>query len=137
RGAGPVEYQGLVAAQVAPIRVTHRCDHAESVETAAQNDDQKARITPLGTRNLRQVGPSEQNARTEEQGAPREGKEVRHDHLRRNSGAIKSSASACGLLSARIMASRVSAEASGPIAVSAMACGSSCSATRRAKALAM
>src|SRR5207237_1151773 len=46
------------------------------------------------------------------------------DHLRWNSGAISNKVKAWGLVSALAMARRVSAEASGPRAVSATASGS-------------
>src|SRR5262249_44135869 len=53
-----------------------------------------------------------------------------------NSGAISSSVSACGRLSARWIAEIVSGAASGPSAVSATAIGSMVGPTRRANSLA-
>src|SRR5207253_8320204 len=119
-----VQGQGLVAAQFAPIRVADRRDNGETVETTAQHDREKARVAGFGARDARQIGPCQRRARAEQQGAAgREGEVWAHHHLRRNSGAINSIVSACGLLSARSIAWRVSAEASGPIAASAMAGG--------------
>ena len=51
------------------------------------------------------MGPGEQHAGAEQQLAAGRSMEVsRHDHLRWNSGAISSSVSACGWLSARAIA---------------------------------
>src|SRR6185503_16308351 len=100
---------------------------------------QETRIAAVGARQPRQGGSGENRAGAEQQGAPGRGLEAgaHGDHLRRNSGAINSIVSACGLLSARSIARRVSAEASGPSAVSMIAGGSNRSPTRCAKLLAM
>src|SRR5205823_11771625 len=104
------------------IRVADRRHDGETVETAAQHDCEKTRVAAFGARDARQVGPRQRGTRAKQQGAPgRVGEVWAHDHLRKNSGAINSIVNACGLLSAVAMARRVSAEASGPIAASAMA----------------
>src|SRR5262249_59489919 len=106
------------------------CHGGKAVERAAQHDGEEARIATFRARDLGHEGPGEQRARAKQQlaagcGVTRDGKPDRHDHLRWNSGAIRSSVTACCLVSARFTALRVSAEASGPSAVSSIALGSS------------
>src|SRR5262249_18562624 len=70
------------------------------------------RIPAPGARDLRDIGPGEQRAGGEQQLAAA-GSVQTHAHLLWNSGAMNKSAKACGLLSARLIACRVSAEAMG------------------------
>ena len=95
---GAFERERVVAAQPQPVRVANRGDSGETVERAAQYHDQQSWIAAFGERDTRQIGPSEQNPRGEQQFAagtlmPREGHSV---HRRWNSGVINKSASACG-----------------------------------------
>src|SRR5262249_4253563 len=57
----------VVAAQRNPIRIPNRGHCREPVERAAQHDRQKAGVAPFGTRELRQIRPGEQSARSEQQ----------------------------------------------------------------------
>ncbi len=76
---------------------------------------------PSAQRELRQIRPGEQRAGGQQQFAARGCMQTCHGHLRRNSGAMTRSAKAWVRLSARAMVSRVSAEASGPSALSSKA----------------
>ncbi len=126
-----IELEGVVAPQLHPIGVADRRHGGKPVERAAQHDGEETRIAAFSARDLGHEGPGEQRARAKQQLAAgcgvktRDGKPDGHDHLRWNSGAISSSVTACCLVSARFTALRVSAEASGPSAISSIALGSS------------
>jgi len=131
-----VELEGVVAAQLDPVGIADRRYRGKPVQRAPQHDGEEARVAAFRARNARHIGPGEQRARAEQQFAAGRGVRV-HDHLHWNSGAISTRVSACGLLSARATARRVSSDASGPSAVSSIAAASSRSPLRWAKMLAM
>jgi hypothetical protein len=56
-----VERQRIVAAQRNPVRISHRGHCREPVERTAQHDREKARVSPLGARELRDMRPGEQS----------------------------------------------------------------------------
>jgi hypothetical protein len=89
-----VRHQSVVAAQRSPIRIADRCDGRQPVESAAQDDGQKARIAAFGVCQLGQMRPGEQRAGSQQNFASRWGVEQRHGHLRKNSGVITKSAKA-------------------------------------------
>ena len=62
-----LERQRIVAAQRNPIRVSHRGHRGEPVERAAQHDRKKARVSPFGPREPRDIAPGEQRPRGEQQ----------------------------------------------------------------------
>jgi hypothetical protein len=61
------ERERVVAAQRDPVRIANRRDRRKPIERAAQHDDQQARIAAFRARQLRQIGPGEQRAGSDEQ----------------------------------------------------------------------
>ena len=66
-----LERQRIVAAQRDPVRIADRRHGGQPIERAAQHDGQKTRIAAFGERELRQIGPGEQRAGSQQQFAPR------------------------------------------------------------------
>ena len=64
-----VENKGAIATQAKPIGIADRGDGTQTIECAAQNNDQQARITAFGTRQLGQLRPGKQGAGTQQRGA--------------------------------------------------------------------
>src|SRR5437899_721570 len=60
-----LERQRIFASQRNPIRVSHGGYRREAVERPAQHDRKKARVSPFGPRELRDIAPSEQRPRGE------------------------------------------------------------------------
>ena len=116
-----VEHERLVAAQLHPIRIADRRHRRQPVERAAQHDREKARIAAFGAREPSADAPrrTARRSRAEARGATVHAGSKPWHHLRWNSGAIKQQRqclhAAFGL---RATAWRVSADASGPSAVS-------------------
>ena len=105
----PSSVSALSPRSLHPVRIADRRHGGKAVERAAQHDHQQARIAAFGQRHARQMGPGEQHAggRAAVRGGRERGEFIGHHRLW-NSGAISSSASACGRLSARLMVWRVS-----------------------------
>ena len=59
RGRLALQRQGFVAAQFRPIGIANRWHRGEPIERAAQHNDQKPRIAPLGHGRFWQIGPGE------------------------------------------------------------------------------
>ena len=107
-----VEHQRAIAAQADPVGIADRRHRAESIERAAQHDDEQARIAALGARQPRHLAPGKQRAGAEQRFAAAgqmSGAEG-HAHLLWNSADMNSSASACCRLSARPTACFTSAD---------------------------
>ena len=113
-----IEAKRIVAPQCHPVGVADGRHRGKPVKRAAQYDDEEPRIVALRACNLWQVRPGEQYSGSEQELAAGRGVGVAHCHLRWNSGAMNRSVRACGRLSARRIAVRVSSLASGPSAVS-------------------
>ena len=97
-----VERERVVAAQPDPVGIADRRDGGEPVERAAQDDRQEARVAALGAAPAAADRPRRTARRRRAAARGGTGRmQSAHGHLRWNSGAISSSASACGLLSAR------------------------------------
>ena len=61
-----VERQRLVAAKLDPVRIADRRHRRESVECAAQDDGEKARVAAFGVCELGQMRPGKQRAGSEQ-----------------------------------------------------------------------
>src|SRR5271165_6384837 len=133
RGALARSGEGEIAVQVGIVRIADRRDRRQPVERAAQDDDDEARVARRGgarrpadeARAAKDAGA--ERACAPDESAARQGDTeaaAAHRHLRWNSGAMNTSASACSRASARSTARRVSSYAVSPSAVSSVASGS-------------
>jgi hypothetical protein len=66
-----VQHQRAIAAQGDPVGIANGCDRTQSVERAAQDDDEQARIASLGAGDPRHLAPSEQRTGTDQKLATR------------------------------------------------------------------